>query len=383
MCGSTSQRKSMNIGIEAQRIFRPKKHGMDVVAIELIKNLQAIDNVNQYTIYAREGVNDIFTEAPNFRISMLPSYTYADWEQVKLVREIKKQKPDLLHCTANTAPLSLKVPLIVTIHDIIYLEQVDFKGTAYQNLGNLYRRFIVPRIAKTAELILTVSEFERDNILKKFQFPEEKVQVLYNGVGTQFNTSYPQSDIEAFRKQYNLPSEFIMFLGNTAPKKNTPNVIKAYVQYCKENEDAIPLVLLDYKKEFVAKMLEELKQPALLSRFVFPGYVPYKSIPLMYNAATVFLYPSLRESFGLPILEAMACGLPVITSTTSSMPEVAGDAAILVDPYNVDELSKAISKLMSDRQLRTDLRSKGLERIQQFTWKASAEKLLNIYRSFS
>ena len=371
----------MKIAIEAQRIFRPKKHGMDVVAIELIRNLQIIDNKNCYTIFGRTGTNDVFQEKSNFHFQTFSALSYADWEQIGLARKLRKEKPDLLHCTANTAPLSAKVPLIVTVHDIIYLEQLDFKGTAYQNLGNLYRRFIVPKIIKKAALILTVSEFEKENIMERLSLPANKIQVLYNGVGSQFNNTYSFSEVEAFRQQYGLPSEFIMFLGNTAPKKNTLNVIKAYVNFCLKNKNAIAMVLLDYKKELVVKILEDLKQPALISKFVFPGYIPYKCIPLMYNAATLFLYPSLRESFGLPILEAMACGVPVITSNTSSMPEVAGDAAELVDPFKFEDISNAIANLIESKALRERNIEKGLARSRQFTWRASAEKLLNIYQS--
>lgn len=371
----------MKIGIEAQRIFRLKKHGMDVVAIELIKNLQAIDHSNEYTIFGNNGVNDVFAETDNFRVNTFSSFTYADWEQIGLVRKVNQVKPDLLHCTANTAPLFLSTPLIVTIHDIIYFEQVDFNGTAYQNLGNLYRRFIVPKIAKNAKLILTVSEFERENIIARLKLPDDRVKVLYNGVGSQFNNQYSKEVVEEFRKKYSLPSHFIMFLGNTAPKKNTINVIKAYVEFCLQNKDAIPLVLLDYKKELVIKILDDLKQTHLLSQFIFPGYVPYSQIPLMYNATTLFLYPSLRESFGLPILEAMACGVPVVTSNISSMPEVAGDAAELIDPFNYKELSNAINKLMESEDLRTGYRQKGLQRVHKFTWKTSAEELLKIYQT--
>jgi glycosyltransferase involved in cell wall biosynthesis len=371
----------MKIGIEAQRIFRPKKHGMDVVAIELIKNLVTIDKVNQYKVFGRTGVNDIFLETSNFQVSMFSALTYADWEQIGLTNKLKQEKLDLLHCTANTAPLYLSVPLIVTIHDIIYLEQLDFGGTSYQNLGNLYRRFIVPKIAKRAKLILTVSEFEKQNILDRLKLPEEKIKVLYNGVGSQFNNQYSKDQIDKFRQKYALPSQFIMFLGNTAPKKNTPNVIKAYVDFCLQNPIRIPLVLLDYKKDFVTKILGELNQLSLLSQFVFPGYVPYQEIPLMYNAATLFLYPSLRESFGLPILEAMACGVPVVTSNTSSMPEVAGNAAELINPFNYNELSSAITRLLSDEDLRKDYIEKGLVQAKKFTWRATAKQLHDIYEN--
>ncbi|SHG02793.1 glycosyltransferase family 4 protein [Flavisolibacter ginsengisoli] len=372
----------MRIGIEAQRIFRPKKHGMDVVAIELIKNLQQLDYKNEYVIFSRKGVDDnTIVETSNFTLDKFSALTYVDWEQFQLPGKLKSRKIDLLHCTANTAPLKCSIPLLLTLHDIIYLENVDFKGTAYQNLGNLYRRWLVPKIVNKASLILTVSEFEKQNILERLPSTEGKVQVLYNGVSPQFNNNYSQKQVEELRTEFNLPAQFVMFLGNTAPKKNTLNVIKAYVDLCLKHENKIPLVLLDYKKELVIRILEELKQPGLIDMFIFPGYVPHHKIPLVYNAATLFLYPSLRESFGLPILEAMACGTPVITSSTSSMPEIAGDAALLVDPYKPAELTAAMHKSLTNNNLLADLKERGLKRASCFTWKASAEKLLQIYES--
>ena len=372
----------MRIGIEAQRIFRPKKHGMDVVAIELIKSLQEIDLKNEYVVFCRDGVNDNTIQgSANFQVEKFSSISYVDWEQLKLPNEVRKKKLDVLHCTANTAPLVSSVPVVLTLHDIIYLESIDFKGTAYQNLGNLYRRFVVPRIVKKASLILTVSQFEKNNIVKKLNLPQEKVKVLYNGVSHRFHTNFTDKQRQDFRHKYNLPPEYIMFLGNTAPKKNTSNVIKAYVDLCRERKQTIPLVLLDYRKELVEKMLEELMQPDLIDYFIFPGYVPHQEIPLMYHAASLFLYPSLRESFGLPILEAMACGVPVVTSDTSSMPEIAGDAAVLVNPYEYTSIRKGIESLLDDKNLQLCCKEKGLERVKLFTWKASAEKLVSLYES--
>jgi len=373
----------MRIGIEAQRILRPKKHGMDVVALELIKKLQQIDKDNEYYIFAREDEDEnVINGSNNFKIEKFSSFSYFDWEQIRLRKLIKNHDIDLLHCTANTAPLSIHIPLIVTIHDIIYLENLDFKGTTYQNLGNLYRRFLVPRIAKKADLVLTVSNYEKENIIERLKLEESKVQVLYNGVSEKFSTKFTLEELNEFRKKYNLPGKYIMFLGNTAPKKNTVNVIKAYAEYCLSENDAVPIVLLDYKRELVIKVLKELGHEHLISRFVFPGYVPHNEIPLMCSASCLFLYPSLRESFGLPILEAMACGTPVITSNTSSMPEIAGDAAIQPDPFNFLELADAIKTLMQNDSYQKEYIEKGLERVKKFTWKASAERLKDIYNSF-
>ncbi|MGZ4068488.1 MAG: glycosyltransferase, partial [Bacteroidia bacterium] len=149
----------MHVGIEAQRILRRKKHGMEIVALELIRNLQYIDHKNKYTVFARHGQDEnAIKSTPNFKVEKFSAITYVDWEQFRLPGKVTSEKIDLLHCTSNTAPLSMSVPLILTLHDIIYIEATNFKGSTYQNMGNLYRRYIVPKIVKKAELVLTVSE---------------------------------------------------------------------------------------------------------------------------------------------------------------------------------------------------------------------------------
>lgn len=374
----------MRIGIEVQRIFRPRKHGMEVVAIELIRQLQQIDLQNEYILFTKPDLDDqCIQESKNLKIKSIPAYSYADWEQYKLPNMVKKEKINFLHCTCNTAPLYINTPIILTLHDIIFLESMDFKGSSYQNFGNLYRRFLVPKIVKNCKIITTVSEFERNNIIEKLHLPEEKVEVVYNAASPAFNNNYSCEQIEEFRKKHALPQEFIMFLGNTATKKNTYNVIRGYLDFCINEKNEIPLVLLDYDKELVKKIVDEIRHPSFIKYFIFPGYISHQQMPLMYNAATLFLYPSLRESFGLPILEAMACGVPVITSNTSSMPEIAGDAAFLVNPYEHSSIAEGIAKLLSDKTLLLKYKEKGLQRAKVFTWHASAEKLLSIYKKMN
>lgn len=374
--------RKLRIGIEVQRLFREKKHGMEVVALEVIRELQLLDTHNEYFIYVKTDVdNTCISETANFKIRSLPGRTYFDWEQFVLPAAVKRDNLDFLHSTCNTSALRLSVPLMLTLHDIIYLETTDFKGTAYQNFGNLYRKFVVPRIVKKCKTIITVSHFEREVILKKLQLSENKVQVIYNAVSPKFNTDFSEAELAAFRDKYQLPPSFILFLGNTAPKKNTLNVIKAYIAYKRKYSDGLPLVILDYSPELIDKLLVTLEAADLRSCFVFPGYVPSAEMPLLYNISTLFLYPSLRESFGLPILEAMACGVPVITANTSSMPEVASDAAVLTDPFNFEEIALCISKVLTDKEMMLLMREKGLKRAQQFTWKGAAEQLLQVYKT--
>lgn len=370
----------MKIGIEVQRIFRPKKHGMEVVALELIKQIQQLDTKNEYVLFAKEDADrNCVDEKSNFKIKTIPCYTYADWEQFRLPQAVRKAGLDFLHCTCNTAPVKCPVPLLLTLHDIIYLEKVDFKGTAYQNFGNLYRRFVVPKVVEKSKIVITVSHFERQTILEKLKLPEEKVMVVYNAVNERFRDSFSVEEKSVFRKKYNLPENFLLFLGNTAPKKNTPNVIRAFADYCKQTKDIIPLVILDYDKVLVEEMLSKTGASQFAKYFIFPGYVSPLEMPLMYSAAALFLYPSLRESFGLPILEAMGCGTPVITSNTSSMPEVSADVALLVDPFKREQITEGIITILSDNALRNSYKEKGKSRAAEFTWEASAKKLLTIF----
>ncbi|WP_224997467.1 glycosyltransferase family 1 protein [Cesiribacter sp. SM1] len=375
-------KRPLRIGIEIQRIFRPKKHGMEIVALELVRQLQQMDKQNEYVIFAKDDVDTgCLSETENFKIKKLPAYTYADWEQIQLPKAVKEAKLDFLHSTCNTSSILQPVPLLLTVHDVIYLEKVDFKGTAYQNFGNLYRRFVVPKVVQKSEMIFTVSNFERETILESLKLPEDKVKVVYNAISSKFNTDYSAAGLKSFREKNNLPDKFILFLGNTAPKKNTFRVIQAFAEYSLANKDAIPMVILDCTPALVSDMLDKLGHKQLLSRFIFPGYISPDQMPLMYNAATLFLYPSLRESFGLPILEAMACATPVITSNTSSMPEVAGGAALLVDPFKYEEIAAGIDKILGDEALRQDMVKQGVERASKFTWEASAGALLEFYDS--
>ena len=356
---------------------------MEVVGMELVKAIQQMDKSNEYVLFARKDEHtEGLAPTPNFQFQTLRSITYADWEQVILPRAVKRMKIDLLHCTSNTGPVSSPVPMILTLHDIIYLENLNFKGSNYQNFGNLYRRIVVPKLVEKSDLVITVSEFEKRLIRERFQVPEEKVKVLYNGVQDRFHVKHSAESLQKFRQRFNLPSEFILFLGNLAPKKNTVNVIKAYMHYCKQQSSPLPIVMLDYSREQVASVLKQQNFMECLNMFHFPGYISPLDMPLAYQNATLFLYPSLRESFGMPILESMASGIPVITSNTSSMPEVAGNAAFYVDPFSYYDISRGITAVLNNNTLRHQLIESGYQRSMKFNWNAVATEMIRIYKQY-
>jgi glycosyltransferase involved in cell wall biosynthesis len=373
----------MKIGIEGQRLYRQKKHGMDMVALELIKNLQIIDKKNEYVVFVKpDADNTCIPGAPNFKIVELGGGPYPTWEQFALPRAAKNEGCDILHCTSNTGPIWSKVPLITILHDIIYLESVSLlkkSGTWYQKVGNMYRRWVVPPVVKRSKRVATVSNFEKERI-KNFMGLGDNLVAIYNGVGQHFKKITDESILKASKEKYKLPDNFMFFLGNTDPKKNTPNVLKAFADFNKKGKTKFKLVILDYEENALKAILNDIGSPETRNDIHLTGYVVNTDLPAIINQCKVFLYPSLRESFGIPILEGMACGVPVITSNTSSMPEIAGDAAAIVDPFKPDEILAAIEHILADEKFRNELCEKGMERAKLFSWKNMAAKYLELYK---
>lgn len=375
----------MRIGIEAQRIFRSKKHGMDIVALELIKALQVIDTENEYFIFIKKGDDTAcLKETPNFKIVIVPGITYADWEQVFLPLYAKKFKVEILHCTSNTAPLFSTVPTIITLHDVIFLEKKNKESGVfnwYQELGKIYRKLIVPACLKKSRHIVTVSNFEKSKILSLLKIKENRISVIHNSFGKHFNVPNNESNLKETLSRYNLPADYIFYIGNTDPKKNMFNTIKGYCDYAECTSTPLPLVIADATDATVDQIMRSANVMKYRNYIRTTGYITNSDLPFIYAGATLFLYPSLRESFGIPVLESMACGTPVITSNTSALPEIAGNAAYLVDPANAIEISKAISTTLNDTERRNAIIKMGFSNIKDFSWSISAGKLLNIYQS--
>lgn len=369
----------MKIAIEAQRIFRTNKHGMDFVALESIRELQKMDKENEYFILVSPGEDKCLQPTSNFHIIEIKMPSYPLWEQVGLPLALKRIKPDMLHCTSNTAPVFCQVPLIVTLHDIIFLEKRQSTNRSlYQNMGWYYRRLVVPRILPKCEKIITVSNFERKRIMGQLHLPDEQVIAVYNGYNTRF---CKLKETFSITQKYIKEKDYLFFLGNTDPKKNTLRTLVAYSNYVKASVRPLPLLIADLKEEVIDQYLNEAGIQDIKPLLSFPGYITNLDLPAIYSGASAFLYTSLRESFGIPILEAMACGTPVITSNTSAMPEIAGEGAILVDPTNENDITEKLLQLETNPGYKEAQIQYGLDRVKLFSWKQTAANLLEIYKS--
>ncbi len=367
----------MRIGIEAQRVFRTNKHGMDYVVLQEIKELQKMDTMNEYFVFVAPGEDRCLKDSKNVHIIEIGGGFYPLWEQVTLPRAVKELNLDMLHCTSNTAPLFCKIPLILTLHDIIFLEPRDKQNKSlYQNMGWFYRRMVVPRILKKCKRIITVSNFEKNNIMTKLGIPEERMAMIYNGYNEWFS---PVADTKMIYKKYINTEGYFFFLGNTDPKKNTERTLIAYSKYLEKSTVKRELLMADLDNAYLEGIIERNKIDNIRNHIVMPGYIVNSDLPYIYNSAFAFLYTSLRESFGIPLLEAMACGTPVITSNTSSMPEIGGHEAILINPENADEIAEKMLELENDDALYRRQEEVGVERAKLFSWRQTAEQLLTVY----
>jgi len=370
----------MRIGIEAQRLLRPHKHGMDIVALRLLEALLRIDPAHEYILFTRPDTDRAcLPVADRLTVAEVRAPQYALWEQLALPMAARSYGLDLLHCTANTAPLNPPAPLVLTLHDVLFMDQAARRdsASAYQRFGNRYRSWLVPHLIPRCRRIVTVSEFARRQIIEALPTASDKLTVVHNGVGEAFSRPVADEELSAVKARYHLPDRFYFHLGNTDPRKNTQAVLTAFVQFA-ATDPAARLVVTGGEPAFVSQW-SAADQQCLRERCCFIGYVATPDLPALYRLAEAFLFPSISEGFGLPILEAMACGTPVITATTTSMPEVAGDAALLVDPFKPEAISAALTQLREEG-LRTRLITRGLARVSNYSWDAAARRLLTVYQ---
>jgi glycosyltransferase involved in cell wall biosynthesis len=371
----------MKIGIEVQRLFRKKKFGIESSSIELIKKLREVEPNHEYVVFAKKDEDeDCLTPSANLKIRTLGGKLFADFEQFFLPLAARREQIDILHCTGNTTPYFCSVPIVQTLHDVIFMDAIPSDDTFYQRFGNHYRRKVVPVVTPRSKAVITVSQYEKERIVKRLGIQPEKIHVVYNGINeTRFNILHDQDEQEAVRKKYQLPQEFILFLGNTSSRKNPARAIEAYVKYANQTPRALGLVTPGLPENFVIQKLKELNYGYNPQQFITPGYIADQDLAVLYSLSKLLLFPSLSEGFGMPVVEAMACGAPVITSSISCLPEIAGDAAILVDPFNVEEIANGINRLATNEALRNEKITQGLINAKRFSWDQTARKVLGLY----
>jgi glycosyltransferase involved in cell wall biosynthesis len=302
------------------------------------------------------------------------------WEHIRLPRYIINNKADFIyHAPGYILPYNCPVPSVVTVHDLIAIKYPLW----CQYESEWYFRLFFRKGIEQANKIIAVSHTVKTDIIETYAVDPEKIEVVYHGISNAFRKINDKEKLAAVASKYNLPDQYLLFVGNLEPKKNIVNIIRAFHQLMNEPGFNHKLVIVGrkgWKYESIFKVVNDLN---LQKDIFFTGYVPLEDLPSIYSMATVFVFPSLYEGFGLPVLEAMACGLPVITSNRGALPEISGDSAIHVDPTNINDIAEAISGVVSDRILREELAVKGLYRASKYNWNETAKNTLKVYTSIS
>ncbi|MDI6791963.1 MAG: glycosyltransferase [bacterium] len=354
------------IGIDARGLSRGT--GIQRYIYNLIKHLSLEEDEFVYTIF--KGTQKSLFSYSNLRerIVKIPMYNWQ--EQVFFSQELLSQKVDLFWGTNFIIPLIMPCKSILTIYDLTFLH---FHG---QNPVQTERWIRLS--AKSADRIIAISKSTKRDIVRFLHIPENKIKVIYPGIDHRvYCVSRDPKLIESARDRYNLLDRYILSIGSAGRRKNYIGMIKACHRLKKEGV-FYKLVLVGGRNFFPEEIFAAIEGLELKDDIIFTGYVPEEDLPLLYNGAELFVYPSFFEGFGLPVLEAMACGTPVVTSNTSSLPEVAGDAAILVDPNNIEDMAYAIYKALTDNTLKKEMREKGLRQASKFSWEKCARETLGV-----
>lgn len=301
------------------------------------------------------------------------------WEQSVLPQALRRQQADLVHGLVNVLPLATNVPGLVTVHDLSFLRMPDkFQQAKRWYLTQLCRASVIK-----ARHVIAVSRQTAADLGHFWGIDARKISVIYNGVGAEF-TPAPVAAVEAFRQRRGLPARFFLYLGTLEPRKNLPLLIRAFARWRAETTAAhrdVKLVIAGGKGWFYAQIFALVTELQLADAILFPGFVPVAELPDWYRAAELFVYPSLFEGFGLPVLEAMACGAPVVCSDTGSLMEVVGDCALTFPAAEEAALVALLHRLADDAMLRQALSRAGLLHAQQFSWQRTAQETFALYRS--
>lgn len=371
------------IGIDA-RFALYDRRGIGNYTLELIDQLKQIGSDDTYLLYVdREDKERLLPNNDNFKVVLIPSKNYFIWEQCLLPLFLYAGGVDILHCPANTAPLWLnkRVKLVVSLLDVMFLKdyaQLPRSSSVYQRLGRYYRKFVVSRVIKRASRIITISDYSRRDILAHYPWLKPDIISVTHLAVNEKCRSDPDNKV---LKKWGISGDYILLLGAVDPRKNTAQALKAFLDL-KERKLLKPKLVITGLSDRTRKPLYEMAGSSNdTADVIFTEFVPEKDLAELYRNAFLFLYPSLYEGFGLPVLEAMTYGVPVIAANRTSIPEIADGAAWLIDPQDPDDLKVAIMSLATDGERREEMIKRGSERAKSFSWKRTAEQTLKVYES--
>ena len=368
----------MRIAIDAHSVGT-QLAGNETYAVNLIEALAEVDQSNQYTLYVtRQSAIDRFANRwPNFKIKRMVPHTPLVRIPVTLSAELRRNPVDVLHVQYTAPPLA-PCPVVATIHDLSF----EHLPETFNRRSRAQLRLTVRRTARKAAQILTLSEFSRRDIVDTYRIAPDRVSVTPAAAPSHFKPIEDETELRKIREIYGIERDYILSVSSIQPRKNLIRLIEAYS--CLRGsrpEGKLPQLVLVGKRGWLDnETFRAAQRHSANNDITFTGYVVEKDLPALYSGATCFVYPSFFEGFGLPVLEAMQCGAPVIAGNRTSIPEVVGKAGLLFDPFDTNSLVLALTRMLDDSEYRAALRIQGLERAREFDWKQTARMTLQAYQ---
>lgn len=385
----------MRIGIDIRNVGK-NRTGDEVVFFNLVRELLKADTENEYLLFLDGRTNDEIrelevrlgvTEGSRARLISLPTRNKFDWNGWRLPRYLRRHAVDVYH-TQYIVPFFVpkRTKVVTHIHDVSFRAYPQYIA----RVDRWFLSLLIPRSLRRADAIIAPSEFTKREIVKYYAVPEEKIAVIYNAVAPEFFQEEKGDELSnaerigALRKRYHLPESFVLYVGTLQPRKNIPMLLEAFDRFRKRNVDVkdTKLVLVGNRKghHFDRRIDETISRLGVDGDVVFPGFVDQKDLPLLMRLAMVFVFPSYYEGFGIPMLEAMSQGVPVIASDIPALREAGGDASLFVAPDDAERLSAALSEVCHSQTFRKELQEKGCDRARHFSWENGAKNLLVIYK---
>ncbi|MBM4429053.1 MAG: glycosyltransferase family 4 protein [Chloroflexi bacterium] len=362
----------MLIGIDASRATAPQRTGTENYSLFLIHALLQLDSANRYRLYFNQPPEPgLFPAAANIEMRTM-SFPRL-WTHVRLSWEMALHPPDVLFVPAHVLPLVRPRRCVVTVHDLGYLHYPQ----AHTRWAGWYLRWSTAHNARVAAHLIADSKATKRDLIKHAHTAADKISVIYPGYDPSFAPVHDTALLAAVRARYQLPESFALYVGTLQPRKNLVRLLEAFAVLVQQRRE-VHLAIAGKKGWLYEGLFAQVEQLGLQQQVRFLGYVPQEDLPALLSAAQLFVLPSLYEGFGLPVLEAMACGVPVICSNVSSLPEVAGNAAILVNPLDTTELVQRLGLLLDDGHLRQDMSQRGLRQVQRFSWEKCAREILQL-----
>lgn len=367
----------MRIAIDAHSVGT-KLAGNETYAVNLIEALAEIDQTNSYTLYVtkREAVARFAGRWPNFSVVRTLPHSPLVRIPFTLSAALRRNPVDVLHVQFTSPPLA-PCPVVVSIHDLSFEHLPD----TFKRRSRMQLRLTVRRSAQRAARVLVLSESVRDDIIKTYKLPANRITTIPLAAPAHFRPVTNEKDLQRVRHNYGINGDYILSVGSIQPRKNLRRLVHAYslLQESRPRVKLPTLVLVGKKAWLYGDTLRAIEQSGVGDQVLLTGYVAESDLPALYSGALGFVYPSYFEGFGLPPLEAMQCGTPVVVGDRTSLPEVVGDAGLLVNPFDVSEISAALARLIDNPDLRDKLRVKGLQRAAKFSWRDTARRTLTVY----